>query len=159
MIGQVDARVTFLTHLPRVLILSQLASTLFLTGLIWFVQVIHYPLFEAVGRAEFVTYEQRHTSLIQGLVAPPMLLEGISALLLLWFRPPGVSTWRLVVGLILVGIIGFSTAFLQMPCHDRLSQEFDTGTHQWLVTTNWIRTVAWSLRGGLVLWMTWDALK
>ena len=34
-------------------LLLQAGSTLALSGLIWFVQVVHYPLFAAVGRDDF----------------------------------------------------------------------------------------------------------
>jgi hypothetical protein len=27
------------------------------------------------------------------------------------------------------------------------------------ISTNWIRTVAWSVRGPLVLWMAWSIFK
>ena len=47
----------------RLVFLSQIASTLYMTGLIWFVQVVHYPLLGAVGGSEFSAYEQRHMSL------------------------------------------------------------------------------------------------
>jgi hypothetical protein len=38
-----------------------LAATAAMVGLIWFVQVVHYPLFASVGADEFVAYENAHT--------------------------------------------------------------------------------------------------
>lgn len=143
----------------RLVLLGHLASTLYMTGLIWFVQVVHYPLFAWTGRAESSAYEQRHTALTAWVVAPPMLLEGATALLLFWFRPAGASTWQLLTGLALLAVVWLSTALLQVPCHELLSREFDPEVHGRLVSTNWIRTSAWSLRGLLVLWMAWNALK
>jgi hypothetical protein len=119
-------------------------------GVIWFVQVVHYPLFAKTGRADFRSYEQRHTSLTTWVVAPPMLVEGITALLLFWFRPTGVSTWQLSIELAILAIIWLSTSLFQVPCHNVLSQGFEPVVHQRLVRTNWIRTAAWSLRGLLV---------
>ena len=91
--------------LPRLLLLSHFAATLFMIGVIWFVQVVHYPLFAKTGSADFRSYEQLHTSLTTWVVAPPMLVEGITALLLFWFRPTGVSTWQLSIGLTLLAVI------------------------------------------------------
>lgn len=142
----------------RLILLGHLASTLFMTGVIWFVQVVHYPLFAGTGRAEFCAYERRHTGLTTWVVAPPMLAEAATAVLLFWFRPAGASTWQLVAGLALVAAIWLSTALLQVPCHERLCREFDPAAHRRLVSTNWIRTSAWSLRGALVLWVAWGAL-
>lgn len=41
--------------------LRHLAATLFMVGLIWFVQVVHHPLTTSEGRGEFVAYEMEHT--------------------------------------------------------------------------------------------------
>ena len=145
--------------LPPLLLLTHLASTLFMTGVIWFVQVVHYPLFASTGGAEFRAYEQRHTALTTWVVAPPMLIEAASAVLLFWFRPTGATTWQLSLGLALTAAIWLSTAIVQVPCHEALSRGFDSVLHQRLVRTNWVRTAAWSLRGLLVLWMSWNALN
>jgi uncharacterized membrane protein len=142
--------------LIRSTFLGHLAATLFMTGVIWLVQVVHYPLFERVGEAEFPGYERRHTSLITWVVGPAMLIEAITGLLLLWFRPTGVPLAQLWMGIALIAVIWLSTALVQVPCHAALSDGFDRVTHRRLVATNWIRTVAWSLRGLLLLSLAWD---
>ena len=86
-----------------------------------------------------------------------MLVEAGTALLLFWFRPAGVSIWLVWAGVILLAGIWMSTALLQVPCHETLAKGFDADVHHRLVSTNWIWTVAWSLRGLLVLWMAWEA--
>ena len=35
--------------LVKVIFLAHIAATLFMCGAIWFVQIVHYPLFEQVG--------------------------------------------------------------------------------------------------------------
>lgn len=145
--------------LVRLLFLTHLGSSLYMVGLIWFVQVVHYPLFARVGGAEFAAYEQRHTVYVTWVVAPAMLIEAATAVLLFWFRPTAVPSFILWTGLALLGVIWLSTALLQVPCHDVLSRGFDSLVHQRLVSTNWLRTSAWSLRGVLVLWMAWVALR
>jgi hypothetical protein len=139
----------------RLNLLAHVASTVYMVGLIWFVQVVHYPLMGAIGNTEFSAYEQRHMSLTTWVVGPPMLVEAATAVLLFWFRPTGVSIWFVWAGVILLAIIWLSTAFLQVPCHETLSKGIDAAVHRRLVLTNWIRTVAWSLRGLLALWMIW----
>lgn len=143
--------------LIRLLFLAHLGSSLYMVGLIWFVQVVHYPLFDSVGKPEFPSYEQRHTALTTWVVAPPMLVEGATAVLLIWFRPTGVAVWSVWSGLALLGVSWLSTAFIQVPCHELLSKVFDRIVQQRLVSTNWLRTAAWSLHGGLVLWMAWSS--
>ena len=143
----------------RLLFLAHLASSLYMLGLIWFVQVVHYPLFDSVGSQQFPVYEQRHTALTTWVVAPPMLIEATTAVLLSWFRPTNIPQWSVWTGLALVGICWLSTAFIQVPCHELLSKVFDPVVHQRLVSTNWLRTAVWSLRGGLVLWMAWLSIR
>jgi len=143
----------------RGVFLAHVASTLFMTGVIWFVQVVHYPLYSSIGKAEFAAYEQRHTALTTWVVAPSMLVEGTTALLLFWFQPHAVSRWQLRVGLVLLAVIWVSTALVQVPCHDLLSRGLDSnGVHR-LVWTNWIRTLAWSLRAVFTLRMAWSAFE
>lgn len=128
-------------------------ATLFMAGLIWFVQVVHYPLFGAVGQGSFPAYEARHQRLTTWVVGPPMLLELAAAVMLLVFRPPNVPAWMLWAGLVMLGGIWLSTAFLQVPMHNRLAGGFDPSAHYWLVAGNWVRTALWSVRGVLALWV------
>lgn len=141
----------------RWVLYAQAAATLFMVGLIWFVQVVHYPLFSEVARlagAEaFAQYEARHTALTTLVVGPPMLVELASAALLIAIRPAGIPGWAAWVGLLLVGAIWASTALLQVPRHGELASGFRDAAHQALVSTNWIRTAAWTLRAPLALWM------
>jgi len=143
----------------RVVLLLHLASTFSMMGLIWFVQVVHYPLMASVGRGEFVAYEREHTRRTTWVVAPPMLIELATGILLLWIRPTGVSMIEALGGVGLLSVVWISTQLIQIPCHDRLSRQFDPLIHRRLVSTNWLRTVAWSLRGLLALWMVLMSLS
>ncbi|MEM9131839.1 MAG: hypothetical protein AAF962_09250 [Actinomycetota bacterium] len=128
------------------LLVIHLVATAAMAGLIWFVQVVHYPLFTAVGASEFTSYEQQHTRLTSWVVGPFMAVEGVSALAILAIRPEGVPLWLIFAGLILLAVIHGSTIFLQVPAHGILTERFDTETASRLVRTNWLRTVGWSLR-------------
>lgn len=130
-----------------------LYATLAMTGLIWFVQVVHYPLFNRVGSEAFTVYAEAHQNLTGLVVIPFMFMELGGASLLLLRRPEGIPLWAAVVGLALVAVLWGSTFFLQVPQHSILSNGFDETAYRTLVSTNWVRTVAWSLRGALVCWM------
>lgn len=140
-------------------LLLQTAATLFMTGLIWFVQIVHYPLFAAVGADAFRAYARSHQALTTLVVGPPMLVEAGAALLLVWMRPPEVPPALAWTGLALVALIWLSTLLLQVPAHARLSAGFDAETAATLVSTNWIRTIAWTARAVLVLMMLLPALR
>ncbi len=137
----------------KILLLAHVASTLFMTGVIWIVQVVHYPLFAKVGAAGFVAYEADHARLITYVVFPAMTVELLTGLALVWHRPAAVPAPLVWVGLGLIGVVWLSTAVLQVPLHGVLSSGFEADAHRRLVATNWIRTVAWTLRAGVVLAM------
>lgn len=123
--------------------------TLFMTGLIWFVQVVHYPLFDRIGTSEFASYEQNNTRRTGWLVGGPMLLELCLSIVLAW-SPGGWLAWS---GLALLGVIWLCTGLIQVPLHQRLERGFDASSHRRLVTGNWIRTIAWTLRGLIAIGM------
>ena len=131
-----------------------LLATLAMLGAIWVVQVVHYPLFAGVGEAGWAAYEASHQSRITLVVGPLMVLELATAVWLVADRPPALPPWSVLLGAALVGVVWVSTAFVQVPLHNALGGAFDGDAHARLVTTNWIRTAAWTVRGGLVLWMT-----
>ncbi|MEL7157844.1 MAG: hypothetical protein AAFN30_14780 [Actinomycetota bacterium] len=128
------------------LLTIHLLSTAAMAGLIWFVQIVHYPLFDAVGEGQFISYEQQHTQLTGWVVGPFMAVEGITALAIAAIRPAGVSPVLLVAGLALLAVIHASTVWLQVPAHGTLVEGFDPEVTSRLVATNWIRTVGWSGR-------------
>lgn len=120
--------------------------TLYLCGVIWMVQVVHYPLFAAVGEREFCAYEKAHCRRIMPIVFPPMLVELALAVWLCVVAPPPDVPWA-TSGLMLLAVVWGSTFLVQVPCHDRLALRADFAAMRWLVVSNWVRTVAWSLRG------------
>ena len=86
-----------------------------------------------------------------------MVLELATAVWLVLDRPAVFPLWAVVAGVVLVGVIWASTAFVQVPLHARLAV-FDPDAQARLVATNWVRTAAWTLRAGLVLWLASRAI-
>jgi len=138
----------------RALLAANLAAALFLTGLIWTIQLVHYPLFSWIGAAQFPAYEAAHTARITPLVGPVMLLELLAALALVFARPPAIPAWAAWTALALVALIWASTFLLQVPRHSLLASGFHPTAHVALVSSNWIRTAAWSARSTLLLWFS-----
>ncbi len=135
------------------ILIGNVAATLFMVGLIWMVQVVHYPLFNDVGEQNYVRYQQRHQSNITYIVGPVMLVELVTAAMLLSHPIKGIDKSLAWLGIALVLLMWLSTAFIQVPCHEKLVTGFDPEVYQWLVQSNWIRTIGWTARGGLVVWM------
>lgn len=140
------------------LLLLHAGATCFMCGLIWLVQVVHYPLFAAVGRAEFPAYQKRHMQRTSWVVGPPMLTEGVSGVALLFWVPIGVDPLLVWLGMGLLLAIWASTFSLQVPRHEELLDGFDERAHAFLVKSNWLRTLLWSVRALLALFLIYEVL-
>jgi uncharacterized membrane protein len=125
------------------------AVTWMLVGLIWTIQIIHYPLLPDVGGEQFDRYHGRHMFRASLLIVPLALTEGaLSAALLVFGHRHDPFAW---LGLLLVAIIAVSTMTIHGPLHLRLRGAPDERLMRRLIATNWIRTIAWSVRGVLAL--------
>ena len=131
------------------LLVAHAASTWMLTGLIWTIQLVHYPLFALADRGQYAAFATDHGRRITLLVGPAMTVELALAVWLVVRRPAGVPGAWAWAGLALVAVIWLSTALLQVPEHARLASGFDADAHARLVSGNWIRTAAWTLRAVL----------
>lgn len=140
-----------------VVLLVNVAAVLFMTGFIWTMQLVHYPLLNKVGLETFSVYETEHNRLFFLVAGPGVLVTILSGVLLLFVRPPQVSLAAPLVGVFLFVTIAVSTAFLQAPQHVKLSSGFDSDAYEFLLKTNWIRTAAWTAYSLLGLWMIWQA--
>ena len=137
----------------RLLLPVQAFSTFAMVGVIWFVQLVHYPLFQQVGAAGFRAYATAHANRTTLVVMPLMVAELATAVALLWpsLRPRVVSAQEAWIGAALVVAVWLSTALLQVPLHDRLRAAYTMRAARQLVATNWLRTVSWTLRAALVM--------
>lgn len=150
--GLVGDFAELLRGLPADVVLrAHAGATCALAGLIWLVQVAHYPLLLRVGPEAFDAYHRGHLRRITLVVGPLMLLETASALWILWMLPPGVAPERAIAGFGMVFLIWLSTGFLQVPLHGRLERGFDERAVRRLVATNWVRTLLWTARALLAL--------
>lgn len=144
--------------MATILLLACLGSTFFMTGLIWLVQLVHYPLLGEVGPAAFGRYHAEHVRRIGPLVGGQMLVELVSSCGLIVVRPSGIPAWLAIAGVGSVAITWISTTALQVPIHGRLASGFDPAAHQLLVRSNWVRTMSWTTHSAIVLGMAALAL-
>ena len=129
--------------------LIQVFSSFFMTGLIWLVQLVHYPSFRFVDRESFTAFHQLHSNRITWIVAPMMAAELGSALLLLSTG----QEWTMV-NVVSVGALWLITGLVSVPLHNRLAQGYDGTTAKRLTDTNWLRTILWSARSfGLLYYL------
>jgi hypothetical protein len=129
------------------LLLLHAAATVSMAGLVWFVQVVHYPLLARVGSEAFVPYETEHVRRTTWVVTPLMLVEAGTAVLLVLLEPSVLT----LVGIVLLVVVWSSTALVQVPLHRQLERGFATDAHRRLVRSNGVRTAAWTGRAAVAL--------
>ena len=131
-------------------LLINLLSTWTMVGVIWFVQVVHYPLLSVVPVQSAASVAVEHQRRTGWVVGAPMTLEGVTTLALLVLVPEGVA-WFVpwLAGIPLAVALG-ATIFLSVPRHERMAREPDAQVGKELVSTNWVRTIAWTVRGLIV---------
>ena len=125
-----------------------LAGALYMTGIAWFVQLVHYPLLRRDTSDDFAAFARAYQRRTLWVVIPGLVAELISApvLTLLW---PSLQSW---LGLILLGGIWTLTITCLIPDHLALKQGYCEKRHAALVRFNLPRALLWTLRSLTMLW-------
>lgn len=139
------------------LVVVHLAATGVMTGLIWTIHVLHYPLFDRIGTdlETYTRFQQDHMSLISRLLVVPWGVEAISAALVFFLAPTARLRWlALAAGVTLVVIVAI-TAALAAPIHGRLLDGFDADELNRLLNVNLWRALLWTLRLAMAAVVVW----
>jgi|TARA_R100000541_G_scaffold49940_1_gene57095 hypothetical protein len=125
-------------------------STFFMTGLIWYVQLAHYPSFHFISDENFSRFHKHHSMRTGIIVMPVMSIELATSGVLAWME--GWTTLN-AFGFYLVILIWLFTFLLSVPKHNALKHGKVDSLIDGLVNTNWFRTILWSMKSGLSFWV------
>lgn len=126
-----------------------------MTGLIWLVQLVHYPSFCFVQDNKFVNFHVMHSRQITWIVLPVMGAELLLAVALVWLEPRAI--W--IANLGGVGALWLLTALVSVPLHNKLGRGGDAEACARLVWTNWPRTLLWSVRSLFLFYILGDLIR
>ena len=140
------------------LLSGHLAVTWAMVGLIWMVQVVHYPLMANVGVENSSSYQTQHIEKMGWLVGPMMVTEMCLALALCFFAQDLVFPWLAWVGFGTLACIWLVTVVFSVPAHEVLRDGFQSTEHDELLRSNWWRTIGWSFRGLVALALLFGGL-
>jgi len=138
------------------LLLVTCALSLYGVGNIWPVQLSSYRLWAYVGGREFRAYHLAWWHSIWGVILAPAAIVFVCAILMLWWRAPGVPTWAPRVGFALQLALALGTALFWGPLMARLEAPgggLAFERFQLLMTTHWLRVAIVTAYGALTLWM------
>ncbi len=128
--------------------LTHIFITFFMTGLCWFVQVVHYPLFKEIPLDKLPNYERKN-AVTAYITVPLMIVELMTGMVILYFNPE----WVYLINVFLMGVIGLSTFMFQVPIHLKLMHWASPDLINKVTQTNWIRTVSWTIRSGVLFYV------
>ena len=126
----------------ELLLKVNLLSTSVMVGVIWVIQLLHYPSFHFINEKKYIEFQHFHMQRISFIVVPVMLIELASALLLAYFFE---SNLTIILLALVLGIWAITFIFFTK-IHQKLTDGYDLSIVDRLVLINWSRTTLWSLR-------------
>nr|WP_321237450.1 hypothetical protein [uncultured Psychroserpens sp.] len=137
----------------KIILIIHVFTTVFMTGLCWFVQVVHYPLFREIDSNKFPAYERKN--IITGVITiPVMTIELITGIILLYNYPEHLY----ITNMVLLAFIWLSTILFQVPIHMKLMTKGSPKLITKVIRTNWIRTLSWTVRTLLLGYIIWELI-
>ena len=125
------------------LIIHTIATSV-MVGVIWIIQLVHYPSFHFIELNKYTTFQRFHMSRISYVVIPAMLTE-LFTLILIIISMDQVDPIILASALFLI-VIWLMTAVFFSGVHQKLTLGYDQVVVEKLVKLNWGRTLLWTLR-------------
>lgn len=117
-----------------------------MVGLIWTIQLLHYPLMAKVPADAFSGYVEAHQRRVVAVLALFAVVEVVAAGALV-VSHDGIPTWLWFGAGALLAALWITTAAFYAPLHGRLAEGWDPDLHARLVNANWFRTIGWTVRG------------
>lgn len=128
------------------IILLYLSCSLYMAGIIWLIQLLHYPSFLQIDKSSFLDFHTQHTNMMTLLVGPVMIAELV---LSLYLSQHFEKFW--LIQSVLVVILFLLTFLVSVPIHNQLAHGFDKNLIQKLISTNWPRTIIWTIKAILLV--------
>lgn len=123
-------------------------------------QIQHYSLYPFVGKENFKDYMKANNKAALIPAVLPGMLMLIFSVTLMFFRPVFMTILEAMVSLALNIVAFISTLRWQRKLQsDMVSKGYDEGKIKLLLSTNWIRTIAFMLLGILTISILIIALK
>ena len=126
------------------MLILHLIATSVMVGVIWVIQLVHYPSFHFVELKQYTTFQRFHMARISYVVIPAMLTE-LFTLILVVISMDQIDILVLASAILLI-FIWLMTAVFFSGVHQKLTLGYDQTVVDKLVKLNWGRTLLWTLR-------------
>ena len=132
------------------LIIAHFTSTSIMVGVIWVIQLVHYPSFKYVKDSDYIIFQKYHMSNISYIVFPSMFTELITSLLIFF---SGEKSFLFMLSMICLSLIWVITGVLFTKFHSTLQKGKDLKMIEKMIKANWIRTLLWTMRLIMILFV------
>ena len=137
------------------LFMIHLVSTSFMVGVIWIVQLVHYPTFLFIDEQKSYDFQKFHMSRISYIVMPAMTTELFSGIYIYIYSNMAIDSNLFLLALTILIINWVITALVFVKMHNKLLINYKIEIISLLVKWNWLRTLLWSVRLILLLRMAY----
>ena len=122
-----------------------------MVGVIWVIQLVHYPSFHFIDKDIYDSFQKFHMNKISIIVIPVMILELTTGFLLLIWNSKNIL---IIVSFGILILIWGITGLFFSDAHGKLISGYNELIVNKLVSMNWIRTVLWTLKMILLLYLS-----
>lgn len=139
--------------LLSVALIGSLCFSVFMTGIIWFIQFVQYPLLNHISSFDFSCYFKKYISRISWIIFPVMIVEICFAswLSFMPLKPP--LQIPILITYILLILVSLNTFLFQTPLNQKLQVTFDEAVLCKILFYNRIRFFSSALRTMILCWI------
>jgi len=133
-------------------LLIQLLSNSYLCSVILITQFITYPSFYNIHKETFIYHHKKYVDSISLIVAPIMLVELLSLIMIVYLTNDIIYI-KCLIFLLCIWLITF---IIMVPSHNKLSKRLDNIEIKRLINYNWIRTLLWLSKLIVIIFVSYE---
>lgn len=132
--------------METIFLLLNLISTLLIAGVLWFIQLVHFPLINEMPAKNMVNNGYYHMQKILGIINLLFIIDFITIVFLLLLVNSDLSATLMLINILIFLFTVILTRITFLPIHQNLSKNPNSFLISKLINLNWIRTLVWSLK-------------
>lgn len=139
--------------LLSIVLIGNLCASVFMTGIIGFIQFVQYPLLNHISSFDFSCYYKKYISRISWIIYPVMIIEFCFASWLSFLPVQSKLQIPVLITFILLALASLNTFLIQTPLNQKLQLAFDNAVLSKILFYNRIRFFSWVLRTLILCWI------
>ena len=134
-------------------LIGNLCASVFMTGIIWFIQFVQYPLLNHISSFDFSCYYKKYTTRIVWIIYPVMIMEICFASWLSFLPVQSKLQIPILITYVMLALASLNTFMIQAPLNHKLQLAFDKAVLSKILFYNKIRLFSWTVRTLVLCWI------